>query len=96
MFTARNWHILWDGSLLQLGLTITDYGVLAAATLLVFGVSLAQRSGSVREKLHAFPYPVRFVAWYGLFLAVLLLGAYGIGYDASQFIYNHRVFSLKV
>lgn len=88
MFTARNWHILWDGSLLQLGLSITDYGVLAAATLLVFGVSLAQRSGSVREKLHAYPYPVRFVAWYGLFLAVLLLGAYGIGYDASQFIYN--------
>ena len=34
------------------------------------------------------PYPVRFVIWYGLFLAVLLLGAYGAGYDASQFIYN--------
>lgn len=88
MFTARNWHILWDGSLLQLGLTMADYGVLAAATLLVFGVSLAQRSGSVREKLHTCPYPVRFVTWYGLFLVVLLLGAYGIGYDASQFIYN--------
>jgi len=26
--------------------------------------------------------------WYGLFLVVLLFGAYGVGYDASQFIYN--------
>lgn len=88
IFTARNWHILWDGSLLNLGLTLTDYGILAGAILLVFGVSLARRSGSVREKLRAKPYPVRFGAWYGLFLVVLLMGAYGIGYDASQFIYN--------
>lgn len=88
IFTARNWHILWDGSLLNLGLTLTDYAVLAGAILLVFGVSLAQRSGSVRKKLRAKPYPVRFGVWYGLFLVVLLMGAYGIGYDASQFIYN--------
>lgn len=88
MFTARNWHILWDGSLLDLGLTGTDYGVLAASTLLVLVVSLVQRSGSVRDAIHARPYPVRFALWYGLFLVVLLMGAYGMGYDASQFIYN--------
>ena len=51
-------------------------------------VSLLQRSGSVRDRIAAKPYPVRFLVWYGLFLAVLLAGAYGIGYDASQFIYN--------
>jgi len=32
--------------------------------------------------------PVRVAVWYGLFLLVLLFGAYGVGYDASQFIYN--------
>ena len=26
--------------------------------------------------------------WFGLFLLVILWGTYGIGYDASQFIYN--------
>ncbi len=51
-------------------------------------VSLIQRKGSVRERIAAKPYPLRFALWYGLFLAVLLAGAYGIGYDASQFIYN--------
>lgn len=88
MFTGGNWHILWDGSLLELGLGAMDYGILVAGTALLVGVSLIQRSGSVREKIAAKPYPVRFVLWYGLFLIVLLMGAYGIGYDASQFIYN--------
>lgn len=88
MFTGGNWHILWDGSLLGLGLDITDYVILAAGCVLLILVSLIQRTGSVREKIAAKPYPVRFILWYGLFLIVLLMGAYGIGYDASQFIYN--------
>lgn len=88
MFTGGNWHILWDGSLLGLGLAPVDYWVLAVGTALLIAVSLIQRRGSVREKIAAKPYPVRFVIWYGLFLTVLLMGAYGIGYDASQFIYN--------
>ena len=88
VFTARNWNVLWDGSLLQLGLSGLDYGILAAASALMLGVSLAQRRGGIRERLGRLPYPARFAIWYGLFLAVLLMGAYGIGYDASQFIYN--------
>lgn len=88
MFTGGNWHILWNGSLLGLGLAPVDYWVLAVGTALLIAVSLIQRRGSVREKIAAKPYPVRFVIWYGLFLTVLLMGAYGIGYDASQFIYN--------
>lgn len=54
----------------------------------MFLVSMSQRSGSVREKIHAKPYIVRFVLWTALFMAVLLFGAYGIGYDATSFIYN--------
>ncbi len=88
LFTRWNWQILWDGSLLELGLSGLDYGILAAGLLMMVLVSLVQRTGSVREKIAARPYPVRFVLWYGLFLLVLLMGAYGVGYDASQFIYN--------
>ena len=65
-----------------------DYGILAAGLLLLIVVSLIQRSGSVRGRIAAKPYPVRFIIWFGLFLVVLLMGAYGIGYDESQFIYN--------
>jgi D-alanyl-lipoteichoic acid acyltransferase DltB (MBOAT superfamily) len=88
MFTATNWRILWDGSLLAIGLSGLDYGILLFGVLVMFGVSMIQRKGSVRAQIAQKPYPVRFVIWYGLFLLVLLLGAYGIGYDASQFIYN--------
>ena len=88
MFTARNWSVLWDGSLLNLGLTGMDYAILAAGLLVLILVSLLQRTGSVREKIARRPYAVRLAIWYGLFLAILLMGAYGIGYDASQFIYN--------
>lgn len=88
MFTTGNWHILWDGSLLALGLGCADYVILAAGVALLICVSLLQRRGSVRQQIAAKPYAVRFAAWYGLFLAVLILGVYGIGYDANQFIYN--------
>ncbi|MDE7260476.1 MAG: MBOAT family protein [Oscillospiraceae bacterium] len=88
LFTAGNWSVLWNGSLMALGLSALDYGILAAGVALMLAVSVLQRGGSVREKIAKKPYPVRFVLWYGLFLIVLLMGAYGVGYDASQFIYN--------
>lgn len=88
ILTEMNWNILWDGSLMAIGLTMIDYAILALGTLLLIIVSLSQRSGSVRDKIAAKPYPVRFIIWYGLFLVILLMGAYGMGYDASQFIYN--------
>lgn len=88
MIIAGNWEILWNGSLMNIGLTAVDYAVLAVGVAILIAVSLVQRSGSVRDKIALRPYPVRFALWYALFLAVLLMGVYGIGYDASQFIYN--------
>lgn len=88
VFTANNWHILWDGALMEIGLTGLDYGILLAGTLIMLAVSLIQRKESVRDIIARRPYPLRFIIWYGLFLIVLLAGAYGIGYDAGQFIYN--------
>lgn len=88
MFTTWNWNILWDGSLMQLGLTMTDYLILLAGTILLIAVSMIQRKGKVRDQIAACPYVARVAIWYGLFLVVLLTGVYGIGYEASQFIYN--------
>lgn len=88
IFTVHNWNILWDGSLMNLGMSGADYMILIAGTLVLIIVSMLQRSGSVRDKIAEKPYIVQFTVWYGLFLIVLLMGAYGIGYDASQFIYN--------
>ena len=88
MFTTWNWNVLFNGSLLNLGLEGKDFVILFIGMVCMIMVSLLQRSGSVREKIRAQRLPVRFVVWYGLFLIVLLFGAYGVGYDASQFIYN--------
>lgn len=88
MFTTFNWGELFNGSLLGLGLTVADYIVVFIGLIMLVTVSLVQRSGSVREKIAAKPYALRFTIWFGLFLMVILWGAYGIGYDASQFIYN--------
>ena len=78
--TAKNWGAL--------GLTNFDYGVIIVAVIIIFVVSLIQRSGSVREKIYKLPYWGKFCIWFGLFLIVLIFGQYGIGFSASQFIYN--------
>ncbi len=88
MFTTWNWGEMLGGGLLELGLDGKDYVILFIGFLVLLTVSLVQRSGKVRDKIHAKPLTLRVAVWYGLFLAVLLFGAYGVGYDASQFIYN--------
>ncbi len=88
MFTAGNWKVLVDGSLLNLGLDPKDFLVLLGGLFLLITVSLLQRKRSVREQIRTLAYPARFALWFGLFLVVLVFGAYGVGFDASQFIYN--------
>lgn len=88
IFTNWNWGELFNGSMLKLGLTAADYAVvfLGAAALIAF--SLIQRHGSVREQLYRESYALRYSLIAALLLVVLVFGAYGIGYDSSQFIYN--------
>lgn len=86
--TTFNFHILWDGTLLQLGLTGLDYGILLCGIALMFAVSVFQeKKGSVREMLWQKPV-LRYSLVFVLLVIVLLLGSYGIGYNASSFIYN--------
>lgn len=88
MFTDLNINELFSGGMLQLGLTAVDFEILIFGVLVMFSVSMIQRSGSVREKITAKPYVWKAALWFGMFVMVLLWGTYGIGYDASQFIYN--------
>ena len=89
MFTRFNIDILWNGALLQLGLTGADYILLAVCLLVVLGVSLFKvKHGSVRDALYAKPKGVFYGVMALLFVVILIFGAYGIGFDSSQFIYN--------
>lgn len=88
MFQIDKWNIFGNGALLGLGLSVIDYVILAAGVILLFSVSMLQRKEPVRDRIARMKYVPRFCIWFGLFLIVLLMGIYGIGYDATQFIYN--------
>ncbi len=88
LVTTWNFHVLWDGTMMNLGLTALDYWILLGGIVLMFVVSLIQERGGVRQKLWDKPVIVRYAAIFALLVVVLLLGNYGIGYDAGNFIYN--------
>ena len=72
----------------ELGLTGLDYGILILGCGLMLALSgIQERRGSVRELLWKRG-GLRGILLFALFLAVLLMGSYGIGYDAGNFIYN--------
>lgn len=83
-----NPEILWNGSLLLLGLDGIEFMVTALSLLLLWGVSLLQRKGSVRDLIADKPLPLRWFVWYVLLFAVILFGCYGPGYSATEFIYQ--------
>lgn len=87
MFTLRNWSECFGGQIFELGLELKDYVVLAVAIIIVAIVSRLSQNRDLREWL----YGRTTLSWtlsILLLLAIILFGAYGIGYDASQFIYT--------
>ncbi len=88
MFTDWNIGEVLTAGMWNLGLGIHDYIVLAIGTAILIGVSLIGRRGSVREMIAKKPVGISVAIFGALFIATVLLGAYGMGYDASQFIYN--------
>ena len=88
IFTKFNYAEIFRGGLMKLGLSLSDYIIVIIGVTLLFMVSLAQRSGSVREKLAARPMALRYATYFAMLLAILIFGAYGVGYNASQFIYS--------
>ena len=89
MFTSFRLSTFWDGSLLQIGLSASDYAVLLAGFAVVLGVSVIKlKSGSVRDRIYEKPAFLFYQLMAVLLVAILVLGAYGVGYDSSQFIYT--------
>jgi hypothetical protein len=88
IFTKWNFPTLFNGTLMKLGLTGADYIVLSVGILLMFTVSMLGRSGSVRQKIAKLSFPLQLAIYGTLFLAIIVFGAYGMGYDAGSFIYD--------
>jgi hypothetical protein len=72
-----------------LGLSAYDYASAGAGLLIIFWVSCLQRNGEdARDRLNALSRPARYAVVMAMLFAVIIFGAYGVGYDARQFIYN--------
>ncbi|MBQ9871423.1 MAG: MBOAT family protein [Eubacterium sp.] len=88
MFTTGNWDALSDGSFLKLGASALDFIVVGVGVLIMFIVSFLAERKSIEERMTGKTLAVHFILLLFLILAVVVFGAYGIGYDATQFIYN--------
>ena len=87
MFTKPNAGEIFSGKLLDLGLGGADFVILAVSLAVLFSVTGISAKINIRERL----YGRHALSWFvfgALFVSVILLGAYGVGYDAAQFIYN--------
>ena len=94
MFQPRKWNGFYT-TIVEgleknafLGLGLKDYIVVLCGVFILVIVSLCQRKAPVREQIACKGYPIRFAIWFLLFLLVVVFGVYGIGFEATQFIYN--------
>lgn len=80
--------VLFDGTLLNLGIDAKDWNVLILSILILFAVSLCRHWGKQPAKAFAEQGPLfqAVVIYFGI-IAILLFGVYGAGYEAAQFIY---------
>ncbi|MDO5403157.1 MAG: MBOAT family O-acyltransferase, partial [Eubacteriales bacterium] len=75
--TVTECHLsqLTDGSMLGLGMSLKDYAVVISGCIVVLIVSiLKERNVKIRESIAAKPIVIRWTIYYGVILAILLLG----------------------
>ena len=72
--------------LLGIGLTAADYIVLAVSFVIILTVSIIKNKRGHVISDNAFTLRYSLLAL--LFTAIIVFGAYGTGYDMTQFIYN--------
>ena len=89
IFTASNLHILFDGSLYECGLDAFNFRLLWVYILLLFAADLCKyKQISLRRGIARQSWLCQVLVVAGGVLAVLLLGVYGPGFEASNFIYS--------
>ena len=89
MFTTFDFSVFTSGALLKIGLSASDYIVLGVGFAVVLTVSILKRKyGNVRDLLYNKPFASFYQVMAVLLIVILVYGAYGRGYDSSQFIYQ--------
>lgn len=88
-FSAFNPQIFVDGTLFSFGLDWIELTIAVVSLLIFEWVTIQQQKGWMRERLEKTNIVVRWIVLYALLFYVILLGQYGPGYSASEFIYQN-------
>lgn len=88
-FSAFNPQIFVDGTLFSFGLDWIEFTILVVSTVIFEWVTIRQQKGWLRERLEKKNIVIRWIVLYALLFYVILLGQYGPGYSASEFIYQN-------
>ncbi len=85
VFTQFNYQALIQ-NIGSLGLSLANYIVLIIATIMVF--IYEGKKKVINEKIKNKAPEIKLILTISAILIILVFGVYGIGFDASQFIYN--------
>lgn len=88
-FGQWNPWVLFDSSVLSLGVTWQDINIILTGVLLLVIVAvLREKFGYARLWMKEQNLAFRWIIWIALFVFVVIYGLYGEGYDSSVFIYQ--------
>lgn len=84
-----NWWALFDRTIYQLGLVQDDFVIILISFVIVLVISIMQEKGiKVREAFEKQGVVFKWIVLLGAIFGVLVLGVYGPGYNAMDFIYK--------
>lgn len=88
MFSEFNVWVLFDKSLYNYGLDRQDFWLAILSITLVFGASILKEKGiQIRKSIAEKNIVVRWAIYYMAIFSIIILGIYGEGYDARDFVY---------
>lgn len=89
LFSNFNPWILFDGSLLELGLNAANITVLLISLGILMCVSIMQEQDmQIRERLYEQNIVFQWSITIACIMIIIIFGQYGIGYDAASFVYT--------
>ena len=89
IFTDLTPWVFFDGSIYTCGITKHNMIALILMVVLVGILEHRQEKENLREVLEKQHFIVRWCIYLGAIALIAVLGVYGPGYDATQFLYGH-------
>ena len=87
-FTVWNIRYLFTGAIFCMGIDWVDFVVAVVSIGILIAVSALRSKGSIRDRIALKKLPIRWIIWFALLFYTILLGFYGPGFSAAEFIYQ--------